>query len=148
MTKKLILLLFVSSLAIVPDRGYASTSFALNYDTPTCQKIMNSDPKRGETIQQHNYRWLRICDHRYETEPAWLGEEPKHPKHKTVACLRLERQYREVMSLRNMDTEFSCESNKSKYLVFCKRTATKSTPLAEISAQILEKAVNLNCFFY
>ena len=146
-------------IASTPASAYMS--FNLNSGTATCEKAQQAriDYAKAKAADEAETRRLeyeeaRICDTRWPTsrygEPVWLGDEPPHPKVKTPLCRRLERQFHATQRKRRFADTYKCTrilGADGKWRD-CAGEEFKFPPLAEKAAQILERAVRENCFFY
>ena len=141
----------IGALVSLSIEALAANSFIMNHGTPTCEKYSKERPK-GVSEKEYDYRRDRICDMRWAEDnwpPVWLGSEPPHPKKETPKCKDLKSKYYEAMAGRHLLDNYDCiPPEDGSSLVFCKDFKTAPPPRAEEAAQILEQAVELNCFFY
>ena len=133
--------------------SWAANSFIMNRHTPTCDKYLDEKNRpTNMSDKELEYRSLRICDQRWGTDgwpPVWLGLEPRHPKKETTKCKELKDKYYEVMAGRDLLDNYECKPpEREGGLVMCKYFKANPPERAEEAAKILEKATELNCFFY
>lgn len=137
---------------IIPTHLLAANSFIMNRNTPTCDKYWDTKNKPQKMSEyEFDYRRERVCDQRWGLDgwpPVWLGSEPPHSKKIIPQCRALKIQYSETMAGRHLLDNYECEKGDGIELIGCKGYKPKPPPRAEEAAQILEKATNLNCFFY
>lgn len=146
-------LFFTALILLAPFEAIAANSFVMNRHAPTCDKYWNESNKpKNMSEKEFEYRRQRICDQRWGLDgwpPVWLGSEPLHSNTLNSKCEHLKKRYYESMAGRHLLDNYECfPPEKAGGLVACK--GFKSTPpvRAEESAQILERAVDENCYFY
>lgn len=144
-------LLLVLMLLLFPSAASAAMSFIMNHGAPTCEKYSGDKPKHISE-EEWEYRRLRICDVRWALDdwpPVWLGQEPTHPRKETHKCKELRQNYYEAMAGRHLIDNYECmPPGREGGLIACKGFKPNPPPRAEEAAQILEQAVDMNCFFH